>query len=70
MYIYIQKEYIYIYSKRFEGPVLNCRGRTKQTGVNTNGLVIDEIWNNTSVIFQIFFQMLQNRNRPVLVKVP
>jgi hypothetical protein len=33
--------------KKIEGTVLNCRDRSNFFGGNTNGLVIDEIRNNT-----------------------
>ncbi len=44
--------------KKFEGPVLNCRGGTHRGGY-LNELVIHEIRNNASAIFQkVSFQLL------------
>jgi hypothetical protein len=41
--------------KSCEGPVLNCRGSTKRRALDLNELVIDEIQNNASAIFQNLF---------------
>jgi hypothetical protein len=38
--------------KSFEGPVLKCRGSRKRRASNINELVIHEIRNNVSAIFQ------------------
>ena len=40
--------------KSFEGPVLKCRGSSKRRASYLNELVIHEIRNNASVIFQTF----------------
>jgi hypothetical protein len=40
--------------KSFEGPVLKCRGSTENRALYVNALVIHEIRNNASAIFQNF----------------
>jgi hypothetical protein len=40
--------------KSCEGPVLNCRNHVEPRGSYLNELLVDEIRNNASEIFQIF----------------
>ena len=56
--------------KKFEGPVLNCRGSTRQFGLNTNGLVIDEIRNISSAMFHNFLSAVVQQNSSSCGKIP
>ncbi len=56
--------------KSFEGPVLKCRGSRKRRASYLNELVIHEIRNNASAIFQNFLFLLENKIRPGVVKIP